>query len=464
MNRLHFRIYLHFLGVLLVVGLLATLVFTLGARGGPWRDMIERVARHVASLIGEAWGDQEALIHRLQHLHDDLEIDMILQELDGRVVAKVGGILPALTPTETAEVNAGRMIVSRHPAWVAAPVRDTANQVVGIVRASSPGRLGPPTLLRPLLVVAAVLLIVALATLPLARRIARPLERLTEAARRVGGGELGYRVPVASEAGRQWWRRRARAADELALLTRAFNEMAERVERTVRGQRELLTNVSHELRSPLTRLRLALELLPRGDESAVLARDVERDFAERDGLIDDVLTTARLEATGLPAHLSEVDAQHLLREVAERARRHPLTERLAIVVAGDSEIRLIADEALLRRALWNLVENAGKYGAPPITLTAARAGDQIRLSVTDDGPGISAADRERVLAPFVRLDSARTPRPPSSPRQGVGLGLTLVRRVAEVHGGSVLITAAVIREGQEQGCRVTIALPVEEAG
>lgn len=460
MSRLHSRIYLHFLGVLLVVGLLATVVFALGARGGPWREVAERVARHVASLVGEEWGRQDALAHRLQQLHDDLEIDMRVQELDGRVVAKVGGILPALTLAETAEVKAGKAIVARRPGWfVAAPVRDASNRVVGIVQASAPRHLGPPSLLRPLLVVAAALVVIAVATRPLARRIARPLERLTEGARRVGGGELGYRVPGVSD-GRPWWRHRARPADELALLTGAFNEMAERVERTVRGQKELLANVSHELRSPLTRMRLALELLPRGDENAVRLRDVERDLAELGRLIDDVLTTARLEATGLPTHLGEVNVRHLLHEVAERARHHPLTEGLAVVVAGEPEIPLIADEALLRRALWNLVENAAKYGAPPITLAAAREGDQVRLSVTDDGPGISAADRERVLAPFVRLDTARTPSRPDELRQGVGLGLTLACRVAEVHGGQALITPAAVKDGQERGCRVTITLPL----
>ena len=461
MNRLHFRIYLHFLGVLLVVGLLATLVFTLGTRGVPWRDVAERGGRHVASLIGEAWSDQEVLARRLQQLHEDLEIDMTLQDLDGRVVAKVGRLVPALTVAETAELRAGRVIVTRRPGWfVAAPVRDAADEVVGVLRASSPRRLGPPSLF-PFLVVVAVLVMVALATIPLARRIARPLERLTEGARRVGGGELGYRVLDDPGKGRSWWRPWARPTDELALLTRAFNEMAERVERTVRGQKELLANISHELRSPLTRLRLALELLPRSAENAARFRDVERDLAELDRLIDDVLTTARLEATGLPAHLGEVNARHLLREIAERARHHPLTDGMAVTVAECPEIRLIADEALLRRALWNLVENAAKYGAPPITLAASREGDQIRMSVSDDGPGISAADRERVLAPFVRLDGARTPSRTGEHRQGVGLGLTLACRVAEVHGGTVLITPAVTREGQEKGCRVTITLPAE---
>jgi signal transduction histidine kinase len=461
-SQLHSRIYLHFLGVLVVVGLLATVVFAVGARGGPWREVAERVARHVAALVGEAWGNQDALAHRLQQLHDDLEIDLTLRELDERVVARVGALLPPLTPAERSGVEAGQVIVARRPVWfAAAPVRDASGRVVAILQASSPRRLGPPNLLRPLLVVAAALIVVAVATRPLARRIARPLERLMEAARRLGGGELGYRVPEGSD-DRPWWRRRPRPPHELAQLTRAFNEMAGRVERTVRGQKELLANVSHELRSPLTRVRMALELLRRDDANAARLGDVERDLAELDRLIDDVLTTARLDATGLPTHLAEVNVRRLLHELAEGARHHPLTEGMAVDVATGAEIRLIADETLLRRALWNLVENAAKYGAPPITLAAARDGERVLVSVTDDGPGISAADRERVRAPFVRLDVARTPGAPAGLRQGVGLGLTLACRVAEVHGGSAIIAPAAVSEGRERGCRVTIALPLGE--
>jgi signal transduction histidine kinase len=121
---------------------------------------------------------------------------------------------------------------------------------------------------------------------------------------------------------------------------------------------------------------------------------------------------------------------------------------------------VMADETLLRRALWNLVENAAKYGAPPVTLAAARQGDQARLSVCDEGPGIASADRERVLAPFVRLDTARTPSASGERSRGVGLGLTLARRVAEVHGGAIAIEAATILNGRERGCCVMITIPI----
>jgi signal transduction histidine kinase len=116
----------------------------------------------------------------------------------------------------------------------------------------------------------------------------------------------------------------------------------------------------------------------------------------------------------------------------------------------------VADPALLRRAVWNLIENAAKYGAPPITLAAKREGSDVVLSVTDEGAGIPPEERERVLAPFYRLDKARTP---EGPAHGFGLGLTLAHRVAEVHGGRILIGPANGQGGGEHGCRVSLILP-----
>ena len=463
--RLHSRIYLHFLGVLLVVALATAAVFALGARSAVVSEVTERAARHVASLIGEALADRALLDRRLRQLHDDLEVSLTVRDLDGRVLGAAGTPLPPLSAAEATDVRGGGVVVTRRAAWhAAAPVRDPASgAVVATLQASAPRRVGPPSLLRPALVASLVLVlvVVAVATRPLARRIARPLERLTEAARRLGGGDLAARAPEAVRGPRRWWRRGH--AQELEELTGAFNEMAGRVERMVRGQKELLANVSHELRSPLARIRMALELVPRSGDADARLRGVDADLAELDGLIEDVLATARLDATGLPTRLGRVDAHALLRDVADRARHDPSTAGTEVVVKapGASDLHLIADEALLRRALWNLVENAAKYGAPPITLAVTPAGDSVAFTVTDQGEGIPAALRERVLEPFSRGDAARTPRAAGTAPRGVGLGLTLARRVAEVHGGSIAIGPATTEGGRERGCRVTITVPRE---
>ncbi|MBI1733898.1 MAG: ATP-binding protein [Candidatus Rokubacteria bacterium] len=126
-------------------------------------------------------------------------------------------------------------------------------------------------------------------------------------------------------------------------------------------------------------------------------------------------------------------------------------------VAAGPPVTVLADERLLRRALWNLVENAAKHGAPPIVLDAGADGDHVVLAVTDHGPGIPAAARARVLEPFYRVDRARTPGIATS---GFGLGLAFVRRVVDAHGGMIAIGPASAEAG-ERGCRVTLTLPAK---
>jgi signal transduction histidine kinase len=170
-------------------------------------------------------------------------------------------------------------------------------------------------------------------------------------------------------------------------------------------------------------------------------------------------SSRRTDPTG-PPYPGPLEARRLLEEVAERARRDPVTAGQAVVVAEGPPLDFVADGALLRRALWNLVENAAKYGAPPIVLAAARVGAAIALSVTDAGEGIRPENRERVLEPFYRADRAGTPSGTGEPARGVGLGLTLARRVAEVHGGRIVVGAAAREDGErEYGCRVTLLVP-----
>lgn len=285
------------------------------------------------------------------------------------------------------------------------------------------------------------------------RRLARPIERLTEATRRFGAGELGYRIPVPEPVVRWVARRRARgqrprATDEVFALAVAWNEMAARVESQVRGQRELLANVSHELRSPLARVRLALELVPRTPEVEARLADIALDLDELERLVDDTLTTARLDAQGLPTRLEAVDVRALLGSLASRAALDPKTAgREVRVVVSPKVTTVMADPALLRRALWNLVENAGKYGAPPIALSALPVPSGVCLSVEDAGPGVPPDLRDRLFEPFARAAKDR-----ASP--GFGLGLAIAQRVAAVHGGSIALADTA------RGTRIDLVIPV----
>lgn len=447
--RLQSRIYLHSLIVLLITCLTLAGGFALFMRAIP-----ERAARHFASLVADHFDDPALLQRQVDRIHATLEVDVTVRDLAGRIVAGSGRELPPLKAEEANGVLRGGVRVSARPVWrVAVSVQDPASgATVGILQASMQ-RFGAPALAGPILRVMFVLVVVAVITLPTARRIARPLRRLTEAATRLGSGDLSARVPVAQAGHRGSWCRSGRR-DELSELTSSFNEMADRVERLVRSQRALLANVSHELRSPLTRIRMAMDLLPADLRDAAKLRGVETDLSDLDRLIEDILTTARLDETGLPTRLDTFDAQRILAEVAERARHDPFIEGRAIQVAPGPPATLCADEALLRRAVWNLVENAAKYGAPPITLAVRSEGDRVALTVSDEGPGIPATDHERVFAPFYRGEQARTP----GGSRGVGLGLTLARRIAEVHGGSIAVAAA--SPADAHGCRVVITLPV----
>ena len=453
MRRLFARIYLHFLGVLLVVAIAASLVFAFTARGAFVQESAWRTSRHVGRLVSEVFRDQPALARRVKQLHDELEIDLVVRDLEGRVVAAAGAAPPAFTAEELGHARTGRRIVRSSPAWsTVGPVREPGTgAVIGTIESATHQRPLWVALARPALILSLVLVLVAIASALLARRISRPVERLTEAVRRLGAGDLAARVPIGGRSG----------ADELTELTRAFNDMADRIERLVAGQKELMANVSHELRSPLTRIRVALELLPRDGGADARLKDVEADLGELERLIEDVLTTSRLEATGVPPRLGLMDARAVLMDVAERAAGDPRLAAGAVRVAAGPAIELTADRALLRRALWNLVDNAAKYGAPPITLRAEQHGDHVALSVTDRGDGIAPVERERVLAPFYRLDKARTPGEGSG---GFGLGLTLASRVAQVHHGAITIGPAETIEGTERGCRVTLTLPAKPAG
>jgi signal transduction histidine kinase len=457
MRRLFARIYLHFLGVLLVVAVVSSLVFAWTARGAFVQESSGRISRHISSLVAEVFRDPPALARRVQQIHDELELDLVVRDLHGRLLVSSGAELPSFTPEQLAQVRTGLRMVQPNPEWsVAIPVRDPRSGVVmGTLESSAHRRARWRALSRPTLILTMLLVLFAVPAAALAHRISRPVERLTEAARRLGAGDLTARVPVSQ---RSWWRRRRdSSSDELATLTRAFNDMAERIERLIAGQKELMANISHELRSPLTRIRVALELLPHNGATQARLEDVEADLDELERLIEDVLTATRLEVTGLPPHPERVEVQRLLEDLAERARLDPRLGPERVRMNAGSPIELEADPALLRRALWNLVDNAAKYGAPPVALSAERHNGTVALSVSDDGPGIPPEERERVLAPFYQIDRARTP---GKPARGFGLGLTLAGRVAQVHHGAITIGPATTIDGTERGCRVTLTLPV----
>jgi signal transduction histidine kinase len=254
---------------------------------------------------------------------------------------------------------------------------------------------------------------VAVGAYPVARRLTRRLERLRAGVEGLGAGDLRTRVPVEGR-------------DEVAALATSFNRAADRIEALVGAQRTLLASASHELRSPLARLRVALELM--GADRPDLRERVARDVAELDELIGELLLASRLQSVEQLDRREDVDLLGLVAEEAARAAADVSGQ--PVVVKGDAK--------LLRRLVRNLLENAVRYGAPPVEAVVEATGTRARLRVCDRGAGVPEEERERIFAPFYRSSS----RPPGE--GGSGLGLALVRQIARRHGGEARCLA---REG-----------------
>jgi len=277
---------------------------------------------------------------------------------------------------------------------------------------------GPPPWVRPQTGFFWLLGLVGLATaiglFPIVRRLTQRLETLQRGVQRWGDGDLSARVPEDGQ-------------DEVADLSIRFNSAAARVETLVRSHKSLLANASHELRSPLTRIRMGLELM--GERPSPSARDeISRNIGELDQLIDEILLSSRLDAS--EADLGTIETVDLVGLAAEESAR--VDAELDLVEGTDSAtLQVQGVSRLLRRAIRNLLENARRYGAGTIELRLESDGRWARVRVDDRGPGVPPALRERIFEPFYRLPGA------SERDGGVGLGLALVKSIAERHGGSV---------------------------
>ncbi len=288
----------------------------------------------------------------------------------------------------------------------------------------------PPGLTGPLIVLSCGFTILVLGALITARWILRPIDRLTETAHALGSGNLSARSKL-------------ERSDEIGVLGNRIDEMADRIEALLLTEKELLANVAHELRTPLARIGVALDLAGEGDSEAARAALVEIavDVTELEAIVDDILTAMRAEVAGtLPLRKAVIEPSSIADASASRMRqRHP--ERPFTVTVAEGLPSIDADPVLFRRVIDNLCQNAHKYSpdhATPIELTVKRDGDRVCFVVTDRGVGISAEDLPRVFTPFFRGDRSR-----SRETGGVGLGLTLAKRIVEAHAGTIDVTSEV---------------------
>lgn len=285
----------------------------------------------------------------------------------------------------------------------------------------------------------------------LARNMAKPIEGLRRALGAVAKGRFDVRLGPALQGRR----------DELAQLSRDFDRTAEQLDVLLNSQRRLLHDVSHEIRSPLARIQLAIDLAQQqpDKEGASLVR-IQRESERIERLVDELLTLSRLEVGAYPLHLEPVDVGDLLRDVAadaafEAERRHC---QVSLEVAGDMTVSGCPE--LLLRAFENVIRNAIRYtfDGTEVGVQARREGDRLVVEVADDGPGIPEAALKSIFDPFVRFREDRGRRD-GDEQSGYGLGLAITQQVIQAHGGT--IQGGNRRSG---GLVIRIELPARESG
>lgn len=261
------------------------------------------------------------------------------------------------------------------------------------------------------------------------RQLSAPLKRLVFAARQFGQGR-SVRLPVSD------------TPSEMTEVYRAFNQMAEDVEQAARERELMLAGVSHDLRTPLTRLRLSLEFL---DHDSELTDDMVRDIEDMDAILDQFLAFIR---DGRDEPVEELDLPELIREVVAPYNQKQEQVSLFLEAVPPFPLRRVS----IKRLLVNLIENALRYGGSGLEIVLSVADDHsapyVVLSVLDRGPGIDPSELDNIVNPFIRGDSARG-------GQGAGLGLAIVKRIASLHGGSVEL-----RNRTGGGLEARICLPL----
>ncbi|WP_342642853.1 sensor histidine kinase [Rhodoligotrophos ferricapiens] len=264
----------------------------------------------------------------------------------------------------------------------------------------------------------------------MSRNFLRRVDSIAETSRTIMEGDLAGRMPVSG------------TGDELDRLAISLNQMLEQIERLMIGMREVSSNVAHDLKTPLTRMRAQVEDALRGGSPEQYRKALEETLVEADSLLrifNALLSIARAEAGQSREGVGPMDAADLANDMAELYGPLIEDEGGSFTAKIDRPLPVKADRQLMAQALNNLLDNALKYGRPAngqplaVTLSAQRRDDEIVLAIADNGPGIPEDQREHVLERFVRLDASRS-------RPGSGLGLSLVASVMKLHAGQLTLS------------------------
>ncbi|WP_085024999.1 sensor histidine kinase [Ensifer aridi] len=414
-SRLFLKIYLTLLASLAAVAVASAAFVWLG-QGEEESGWQSQRARFVAALIPPDM-DRQSVGATLKRLSRAFDADIAVYDPRGRLIASAGQPLP-------------RDMVERP--WRHGPRGNFHTMVTelpdGRTVAAHMERPFRPAGRNPLAYLALIAGVIGLAAYPVVRHLTRRLERLRAGVDAWGRGDFVARVP-------------ADGSDEVAAVAKSFNRAADHVERLIKSHRALLANASHELRSPLARLRIAIDLYEQAP-SGNRREEIVRNLAELDTLVEEILLASRLD------HVEKLDATasvDLLALVSEEGARN------GVEVSG-TPATVTGDARLIGRLVRNLMQNALRHGSPPVIATVAQADSMVELRVRDHGPGIPTGESTRVFEPFYR------PSGRSEATGGWGLGLALVRQIAERHGGAVRYETP-----PDGGACFVVTLPVHRA-
>jgi signal transduction histidine kinase len=461
MRSLFLKIFLTFWAALLLVVAVVVLAIMLQPEtvSTRWRTMIADSLSLYGSYAAQTAEQQspEAAGRIFDRLHSHTNVNVIL--LDEQMNTVTGKLTDEERQLASTAVSTGepQLLIKPNLAIGAELVTSSSGKryivVAELPRAPLPALRG--TFLRGTTreLIARLLLAIAVSGLIcylLTRYLTTPILRLSAASGEIASGNLGARAaPVL-----------ARRRDELGDLVREFNEMAERIESLVRSQQQLIRDISHELRSPLARLNVALGLArQRAPEEARAALDrIERESERLNEMIGRLLTLARLQGATDPPDHTAISLRGLLEEIAEDARFEAGSNGCDVRLHVADDCTVEGSPELLRSALENVVRNAVRYTAPntavEITLQCPRsAGSAALIRVHDHGPGVPPADLEKLFRPFYRVAEAR-----DRNSGGTGIGLAITDGAVRLHGGSV--RAFNDRDG---GLTVEVTLPATAA-
>lgn len=327
--------------------------------------------------------------------------------------------------TELSQFNKPRLLMHRHIS-LAGPFIVEMNGVRLALYQQQPRPEKPPlfglALLPEATLPALLLFISALASILLALSLTRPLRQLQQHSMRFANGDLNSRVEQA-----------AKRSDEIGELARGFNQMASQIGTLLQNQQRLLRDISHELRSPLTRAQLAIALEQRQGGGQQLPR-LSAELQRIDQMLDELLTFSRLDAGQYQLQLQEIDLVELLDEIIDVNQLDAQQKQQEIQLIAPTACLICADSRLLARAIENVLRNAIKYSPPAsiIHLQLYQTATETMLTISDQGPGIPPEALTAIFEPFYRVSDART-----AGTGGTGLGLAIAGQAVRQHQGQI---------------------------